>query len=99
MKAIADRIMEANNHGQDSWVWMNKKFLGAVPQRNDIRVIGKSVIESGFHAILFKFCHGGPEDFVSNTGTNLKTQDYNKTALYKVNYTAHPFRPFLFPQI
>ncbi|TQV93356.1 hypothetical protein V2A60_010223 [Cordyceps javanica] len=42
MKAIADRIMEANNHGQDSWVWMNKKFLGAV--HGDIGIITQLVL-------------------------------------------------------
>ncbi|OAA72113.1 Lanthionine synthetase [Cordyceps fumosorosea ARSEF 2679] len=42
MQAIADRIMEANNHGQDSWVWADKKFLGAV--HGDIGIITQLVL-------------------------------------------------------
>ncbi|KGQ09928.1 LanC-like protein 2 [Beauveria bassiana D1-5] len=30
MKAIAARIMEANNHGQGSWAWANRRLIGAV---------------------------------------------------------------------
>ncbi|OAR04800.1 hypothetical protein LLEC1_03246 [Akanthomyces lecanii] len=42
MKAVAARIMEANNHGQDSWVWADKKFLGAV--HGDIGIITQLVL-------------------------------------------------------
>ncbi len=42
MRAVAARIMEANNHGQDSWVWIGKKFLGAV--HGDIGIITQLVL-------------------------------------------------------
>lgn len=42
MKAVAARIMEANNHGQDSWVWQDQKFLGAV--HGDIGIITQLVL-------------------------------------------------------
>ncbi|KAM3501182.1 hypothetical protein MY10362_005756 [Beauveria mimosiformis] len=42
MKAVAARIMEANNHGQDSWVWANRRFIGAV--HGDIGIITQLVL-------------------------------------------------------
>lgn len=42
MEAVAARIMEDNNHGQDSWVWGGKKFAGAV--HGDIGIITQLVL-------------------------------------------------------
>ncbi|ATY61060.1 Lanthionine synthetase [Cordyceps militaris] len=42
MRTIAGRIMESNNHGLDSWVWINKKFVGAV--HGDIGIITQLVM-------------------------------------------------------
>ncbi|OAA40235.1 Lanthionine synthetase [Beauveria brongniartii RCEF 3172] len=42
MKAVAARIMEVNNHGQDSWVWANRRFIGAV--HGDIGIITQLVL-------------------------------------------------------
>ncbi|KAJ6785150.1 hypothetical protein PWT90_04080 [Aphanocladium album] len=42
IEAVAARIMEANNHGEDSWVCVNKKFVGAV--HGDIGIIVQLVL-------------------------------------------------------
>ncbi|KAJ3494482.1 hypothetical protein NLG97_g4051 [Lecanicillium saksenae] len=42
MEAVAARIMEANNHGKDSWVCANRKYVGAV--HGDIGIIVQLVL-------------------------------------------------------